>query len=256
VATDKPAVTGVVILYIVLVLGAVPAHDYSRILASTAVLITLLWVIDRVWRTEQTPPFSIMIVSFIGAGVLVMPAFGAMGGDSAPALPVSFVGALVVTMWWVSLRWRVSEKQPRQPLWQPILFAVLGALVLSIIATVPILIMLAADRSQGVRLMLVYVSYFGGAILAAVVFWVLQGIAHRPLGRYLIAGLAGTCLYAAVGPVVSLVEGDPIILSELLGIGAGFGFLVGPPVAFLWWAVELERAAGENSSPGQEHGPA
>jgi hypothetical protein len=232
------------------VLSAVPADDYTRLLGSAAVLIALIWVLDRAWQTDHTPPFSILMVSFVGAGVLVIPAFGTMGGDNGPAIPVGFIGALVVTMWWVALRWRVTVKQPRQKLRQPLLFAALGALVLSVIATIPILIMLAVDRTQGVRLTLVYVSYFVGAILAALIFWALQGAAHRPLGKYLIAGLAGTCLYAAVGPVVSLVEGDPIVLSELLSIGAACGFLVGPPVAFSWSAGEIGRVPRVHARDG------
>jgi len=236
VTRDTHVIAVVGVLYIALILGAVPAEEHLRLISSTAVLVALAWIAARAWRTQYTPPSSILVVSFIAAGVLVMPGFGAMGGNNGPALPVGFVGTLLVAMWWVTLRWVATPKQPRQPLRQPIMFALLGALCLSLIASVPILIMLVADPSRGERLLLVYPAYFGGAILAAVTYWLLQAIAHRPIGKYLIAGAAGTCLYAAVGPVVFLIDGEPIIVSELLGMGAVCGFLVGPPVAFSWSA--------------------
>lgn len=232
VRTDKPVVAAILVLYTALAVIAVPPQDYLRILLSVGVLMSLVAVVDRAWRADETPPITVLLVSFIAASVLVMAAFGAMGGENGPALPIGFAGAQVVTMWWVAMRWSVTHKQQRTPLRESFKVAIIAAVLLSIIASVGVVIAVAADRHHGVRLMLVYPAYFIGAALAAVVYWALQGTAHRPLGKYLIGALAGTCLYIAVGPVVIIMKQEPFVVAELLGLGAVCGFLVGPPVAF------------------------
>ena len=80
----------------------------------------------------------------------------------------------------------------------------------------------------------VYPAYFGGALAAASIYWLLQGIAHRPVGRYLIGAAGGFFVYAAMGPVIAVVEDDPIDIAEMAMIGLVAGCLVGPPVAMSW----------------------
>jgi hypothetical protein len=122
--------------------------------------------------------------------------------------------------------------------------AVVGAGVLSAIAAIPLGIgLLAGGFAWG--MLGVLPAYFGGAFAAALIYWALQGIAHRPVGRYFLGALGGFCLYAAMGPVVSAMEEEPLDVREIVMIGIVAGCLVGPPVAMSWNSDFSELAALE-----------
>jgi hypothetical protein len=96
---------------------------------------------------------------------------------------------------------------------------------------VPLLIGVYRGEATGLVVALVYIGYFAGLLGAATVFWLLQSAAHLATGRYVIGALGGTCLYGAVAPVVSILDGEPTKLGSLLMIAAVPGGLVGPAVA-------------------------
>jgi hypothetical protein len=201
-------------------------------LGAAAVLVTAVVLVARGTRNSPPPSFSVLIVSFVGAAALVMPGFHAMGGRNGPALPIGFLGSQAVSLLWATLLWRdFSRPRSRVVLRDALRFALFGAVGLSVIASIPIVLMLFADPGKVRTYLLVYPAYLLGAVAAAVIYWLFRRIAHRPVGQYIIGGLAGTCMYTAVAPIVYLSKGEPIRIGELLGLGIVCGFLVGPPVA-------------------------
>ena len=218
--------------YAVLVLTVLPSSDFPRMLGTAAVLVTAVALVARGTHDAPPPSFSVLIVSFVGAATLVMPGFQAMGGRNGPPLPIGFLGSQAVSLLWATLIWReTSRPRSRVNLRDALRFALFGAVGLSVIASIPIALMLLSDPSKSRPYLLVYPAYFLGAFAAAIVYWLFRRIAHRPLGQYIIGGLGGTFMYTAVAPIVYLSKGEAIRPGELLGLGIVCGFLVGPPVA-------------------------
>lgn len=229
---DRTVAAATILAYVSAVVLALPASEYPRMLGGAVALLAALFAIARVLGDRATPGMSAMFVSIAAAAVLVVPGFPAMGGRHRAAVPVGFLGSQAAALFWIALRWRAgAQAHARTPLVGALGWGVSGALALSAVATIPIGIALLADRTKAAELLLVYPAYFAGALSAAALYWLLQGAAHRPVGRYLIGVLGGFCMYAAAAPVVYLIDGDPIDLRRLGAVAAVCGFLVGPPVA-------------------------
>ena len=220
------------VAYVALVLAVLPTADYARMLGGAVVLTIAVVIAARVTRDKPPPSFSVFVVSVISGAVLVMPGFSAMGGHNGPALPIGFAGVQALAMLWATL---ISPELPpvdsKIGLRAALYGAFAGATGLSLIATIPLALMLITDSSRALPYLFVYPAYFLGACSAALVFFAFRAIAHRPVGQYLIGALGGTCLYAAVAPIVYISKGEAIHFAELLAVGATCGFLVGPPVA-------------------------
>jgi hypothetical protein len=230
--SDRPIAYAVLAAYVALVVWLVPPDGQPLMLIGVSVLTAGVVIADRLWGLRATNSLTILVVSFIGVAVLVFPNFPAMGGTSPAAVSLGFLGSQGLALLWLALRWTPSPpRRTRGSLPESLTFGVLAALVLSALATLPIVIATFAEPSEVVGILWVYPAYFAGATAASLLYWLLQGALHRPVGRYLIGALAGMCLYGAVAPVVSMVEGEPLVITEMIAIATVAGVLVGPPVA-------------------------
>lgn len=218
--------------FVLVVLTLLPPSDFLRMFAGAGILIAGVALVA--WGTRHSPPASssVLIVSFLGIAVLVMPGFRAMGGRNGLALPIGFFGSQGISLLWATLVWRpASRSRSRVSLRDTLRFALFGAVGLSVIASIPIVLMLLSNPTKTRPYLLVYPAYFLGALAAALIYWLFRKIAHRPIGQYVIGALGGTCMYTAVAPIVFLSKGEPVRVGELLSLGLVCGFLVGPPVA-------------------------
>jgi len=221
--------------YALFILVLLPATMFAHMLGGGLVYFAGTAAAAFVLGRYRTAPISILLVSFIGAAILVMPNFPAMGGKSVVAVPIGFLGSQAGALLWVSLRWRPDRTaKTRSTLAQSWMVGLFGVGALCIIATLPIGFALLSGKPDAVRMLWVYPAYVAGGLSAASFYWLLQGIAQRPVGRYLIGVLGGFCMYAAMGPVVALARGEPISTGEIAMIGLVAGCLVGPPVAMSW----------------------
>ena len=176
------------------------------------------------------PGATVIIVAFASAVVLAFPTFPAMGGQHRIAVPVGFLGVQVATFLWLALRWDAPATRRRRHSFREVLsFAFFGAVGISVLATIPIVLAVVAGGSDGLPILWTYFGYFAGFLAAGVVYWALQRIAHLAAGRYLIGVLGGICVYGAVAPVVAVLEEDPMSFGMMVAIAGG---LVGPAVAF------------------------
>lgn len=229
--TDGAIAGGVVALYLVLALALLPAGEYPRAVGVALLIFGLVAGAARLLGRGRVPGFSVMGIAMASAAVLAFPTFPAMGGTVPAAVPIGFLGSQAAALLWAALRWQPRPPAPRMKLLDAWVFGLVAAAVLSVIATIPIVIAVLAEGPSPAFL-LVYACYFVGFLGAATLHWLLQRVAHLATGLYLISMLAGTCVYGAVGPVVAMVEAEPISPLEMLTIGLIAGALVGPAVAF------------------------
>lgn len=174
---------------------------------------------------------SMLMVSYAGLALLAAPA---LVGTDLPGVFIGCLGSQAGALLWMTLRSRPEPTpKPRSSFRKVAQFAVGCAALVGVLATIPISIMLLSGE-PGARMMLwVYPAYLVGALAAAAVYWLLQGMAHRPAGRYLIGALGGFCVYGACAPLVAAVDPEATG-GVLLAIGIVCGVLVGPPVAMNW----------------------
>lgn len=228
---DQALACVALITYAVVVLSVLPAETYPLMLGGAAVLVGVALLADRVWGSRPTHGSSLMGVSFLSLAVLAVPNFPAMGGEHREAAAVGFFGSQALALLWLSLRWSPWRVQPRVSLSRCLGIGLLGAVGLSVIATVPLLLVALSGAEGLSRLLWVYPAYLGGSLTAALTYWGLQSVAHRPVGRYVIGATAGLCLYLSMAPVVAVVRPEARDVSVMLTIGTIAGLLVGPPVA-------------------------
>jgi hypothetical protein len=232
VKTDLRIAVGGIIAYFALTLLLLPASEYLRALGGAALVFGTIVVAARALGRGQVPGLSVLGVAFAAGAILVMPTLPAMGGTVMRAIPLGFFGMQVAALLWAALRWRPRRpSRQRTPLGTALKVGALAAVGLSLVATVPIGIGLLSGKAGGPAITLVYVGYFAGLLGAATIYWLLQAAAHLATGRYLIGALGGICLYGAVAPVVSIMDGKSMSPGEMLLIAAIAGGLVGPAVA-------------------------
>jgi hypothetical protein len=232
---DRAVAAAMAGVYVVAVVTFLPASTHVHMLAGGALYFVAVAALARVLGRLDTPAISIMLVSFAGIAVLLMPNFPAMGGRHVGGVPIGFLGSQAGALIWISMRWKADPGlKERVSLVEALLGGVFGALALSVVASIPIVLALLSGGASARSVLWVYPAYFAGTLAAALLYWILQGIAHRPVGRYLIGALGGFCLYAAMGPVVSVIEEDPLDLQEMAMIGIALGCLVGPAVVMSW----------------------
>lgn len=226
-------IVGVLALaYAGLVLTLLPSTDLFRMLAGALMLAAV--VVLAVSVVPEMPPnvYTVFAVSTVSMAVLVMPGFKAMGGHNGPSLPIGFFGAQVLALLWATMTWRESgQPRTRTELGDVLRLALKGAVVLSAIASLPIVLLLLTSTREAIPYLLVYPGYFVGALAAGLVYWILRAVNDRPAGRFLIGGLMGTCMLCAIAPVVQISEHQPIVIGDIMWLGAVCGFMVGPPVA-------------------------
>jgi hypothetical protein len=228
--TDVATAGGIVLLYLLLAMALLP----PTAAVSGLVVFGVVAAVARAMRPGTLPGFSLMVVEFAAAVVLMLPTLAARGGTHPAAAPIGFLGAHAATMLWAALRWRPRPRGAMLTFREAWVFGLGGAALLSVFVAIPIVIGLLIGHPEARPLLWVFPAYLAGFLAAATVFWVLQRIAHLATGRYLLSALAGACVYAAMGPVVTMMRGDPFDAWETLIIGLVLGGFVGPAVAFRW----------------------
>ena len=232
---DRAVAVTATAIYAVAVVALLPSERFVHMLGGGALFFGSVAALAYRLRTRTPAGFSILLVSFAGAAILLVPNFPAMGGQHPGGISVGFLGSQAGALLWISQRWEAEPNaRQRASLAASLLVAVLSAIGISLVASVPIGLGVLSGREGSLTMLWVYPAYFVGALASGMLYWLLQGIAHRPVGRYLIGALAGFCVYAAIGPVVSIVQEQPLTLREIATMGVVAGCLVGPPVAMAW----------------------
>lgn len=233
--TDRAVAAAAIAGYAAAVVLLMPASAFAHMLGGGLLFFLAIGGVSRLLGGRRTPPFSIFLVSVVGIAVLLMPNFAAMGGEHFVGVPVGFAGSQAGALLWTTLRWR-ADPEPKLPV--PLRVALLAgagfAAALGAIAAIPIVLILLDGEPGASAILWVYPAYLAGGLGIGTVYWMLQGLAHRPVGRFLAGGLGGFCLYAAMGPVIAVVDGDPMDLGMIVAVGLVGGFLVGPTVAMTW----------------------
>jgi hypothetical protein len=116
-------------------------------------------------------------------------------------------------------------------------FAFLFAVIISAIATIPIVLGFVAGEPDAPLLLWAYPLYLVGHLSAAFVYWLLQRLGRSATGRYAIGFLCGTCVYLSVTPLVMLLRNEPLEWQDMLIVAYGCGTLVGGPVSLSWEAI-------------------
>ncbi|HET7584739.1 MAG TPA: hypothetical protein VFK13_07525 [Gemmatimonadaceae bacterium] len=231
-STDVRIASALVALYFVATFTLLPYHESLRALAGGAIVFGGVLAIARTVKRGPVTWMDIFAVAVIAGAVLWVPTFPAMGGRVKAAIPLGFFGMHAAALLWAALRWTEPQRRPdRVSLVQAWRYALLSALVLSAVATIGVTMALHADVHRGIVVLWVYPAYFVGLLAAATCFWALQRFRHLAVGLYVIGVLAGICLYGAVAPLLPLLDGEPMHLSEMLMVTVIAGSIVGPPVA-------------------------
>jgi hypothetical protein len=218
-------------IYFILVLVLLSPDEYLRALGGGIFVFGAIIMIGRRTGRGPLPGMSILIVAFTSAIILEFPTFPAMGGTDPISVPVGFLGVQVAVMLWAAWRWSPLPPQDEYvSLMQAWKFGAIAAIALSAVATIPVLLTVRAGGRSQLPMFLIYPAYFGGLLSAATAYWLLQRISHLAMGRYLIGFIGGTCVYAAVAPVVELSDKDPMNIGTMLMLAAVCGGLVGPAV--------------------------
>lgn len=237
------AVAGIT-AYFALTLLLLPVSEYLRAIGGAALIFGMVAVVARRLGRGSVPGLSVLGVAFAAFAILVMPTLPAMGGTVMRAIPLGFFGVQLAALFWAVLRWRPrSPATKRVPLVATLVGGAAAAVSLSILATIGILLGLLHGLDAVPALAFVYVSYFVGALAAAIVYWLLQSIAHLATGRYLIGVLGGICFYGAIAPVVSVIDEKPMSPWMMLVVAAIAGGLVGPALALEYEDDESEAGA-------------
>lgn len=231
---DRAFAVAAMTVFLALVVVLLPSAEYPRMLGGGAAVFAAIHAIAHVRRNQPESGWSVLAITVAAGAVLIVPGFPAMGGLDMASPMLGFLGTQAAVVHWITLRW--SSEVParrRTPLKTVAAYAMLAGLLLSLLATIPLVIGIISNPGFTSRALLIYPSYLVGTSTVAFTYWLLQGVAHRPVGRYLLGAIGGFCLYAAVAPVAEILEGDPIIIKEVLGAAVVCGFLVGPTVAML-----------------------
>jgi hypothetical protein len=219
----------------------VPAPHRPMALLGAASFAFMWWGSQRIAGAPSGP--EVGAICFLNAfAFLIFVAKDVQGSHWLSFLTGCF-GALIATGLWVVQRFHFHAPTP-VPLPSRILQALragaLGATVLSIIATLPLLGMFLSDPSHRADTihfaLLVYGAYFSAGLGVGLMVGLLLPIAHWALGRLLLGFMGGVALYAAVGPAVALIDRleakPPTETPVLIGIAMLAGLVVGPGGAF------------------------
>jgi hypothetical protein len=212
-----------------------PKHEWLRAIGLAALIILLASLLtDRLGRGAMAR-FEPFVVTVASLALLAFPTFPAEGGEGGRSTLYGGVGAQVVVLLWAAGRW-CSPGRAVQPssLGRVLTFAFAAALFISLVATVPILIVAFSGDPRAHHIWGTYVGYFAGAACAGLIYWLMQGVSHLATGRYAIGILAGTCVYGAVAPIVFAIRGDPFVMREALIMAYVCGAVVGGSVALAW----------------------
>jgi hypothetical protein len=227
--TDSRIAATLVALYFILALALLPPTAYVHSVGGGILVFgTIFGIMQRVGR-GPLPGLRVLFVGFTSGIVLALPTFPAMGGTNRAAVPIGFFGVQVAIVLFGVLR---SPLRPRStdhvPLRRALKIGAFAALGLSIIAMIPMALGFETLGRSAFPILLVYPGYFVGFLSAATAYWALQRVNHLATGRYLIGLIGGTCVYAAVAPVVALTERDPLDIGVMLALAVVAGGFVGP----------------------------
>jgi hypothetical protein len=231
--TDHKIAYSLGALFVVLCAVQLPPAAALQLSALGLAAMAAAGFVAGVLGDRATPAFSILVVSLAAFALLVMPEFPAMGGTHRAAVPLGFLGTVATTLIWVTHRWPALHRDRGRTgsfgsaLWIALAFAV----ILSLIASVPLAIIWLGGEGRPEHA-LIYAAYFVGALAAAVLYRLVRRLQYLASGRYLIGGLCGFCLYAAVAPVVAILDNEPLVWTQIVTVGIVAGVFVGPPVAF------------------------
>lgn len=230
--TDSRVAYALAALYLALCAVLLPPAEYPRALGGgVAAFAAVLWM-ARAFGRGRIYGLGLLAVGVVSALVLVIPTFPAMGGTRLVAVPLGFLGMQATMLLWAARRWTPrAPAREHTPLRQAMEFAMFAGAGLSVFATIPIVLALRDGARGAATMLLVYPGYFAGTMSAAIVYWLLQRLAHLAVGRYLIGVLGGICLYGAMAPIVWLSKGEPFDPGLMLFLASIPGGFVGPAVA-------------------------
>lgn len=232
--TDRTVSATIAVVYLASGPLLLPREAWLRSIGLGAVVMLAATAIAAFIGRRPLAWIEPLAVTMIAALLLWFPTFPAFGGPGSRVSLFGALGAQVVTLLWLAQRWVNPGRTPmhlRTSLQSSLGFGALAALGLSAIATIPILVLLLSGDPKGLTILWVYPAYFCGTLSAALIYWLLQGISHMAVGRYLIGMLGGLCIYAAVGPIAFALDHDPFDVRQILTLAYIAGSIVGPAVA-------------------------
>ena len=250
-STDHVVAAAGVAIYFALVIMFLPSSEYVRALGSGLVTFSIVFFVAWKFGSRIQSGFTVMAVAFVAAAALWMPTFPAMGGNSARAVPIGFVGVQAAVLLWAAFWWQGPREEPSHiSLRYALRFGSLVAVGISGVAAIPVLLLLLTGDSSSGAVLLVFPAYFVGFLSAAILFWALQRIDNLAVGRYLIGVLGGICFYGAMGPAAAIFEHTAFDLHESFIMALVCGGFVGPALALNSYEVPKSRLAKRSRAKG------
>lgn len=238
--------------YLALSAVLLPFSEYARALGGGMIVFALVAGVAR-WMGRGPILLGRLLVVLVGSMfVFLLPTFPAEGGRYPIAIPLGFSGMQVAMVLWASLRWEHRPPGKHISLRRAWRFGLLGAAVLSIAATLPIAAGLILGGIDALPMLLVYPGYLIGLFTATTIYWGLQHFSHYATGEYLIGALGGTCVVAALLPLLVVIEG-PMTPHDALAVTVGSGMLLGPLLALSLSSVNAGRRHPERGTNSRRH---
>lgn len=234
------------IFYGAVAIVLLPTSEYLRMLGGAAAIFALAYAIAARFGRGPLGIYDTLFVFFGAAVVLVVPGFPAMGGTVPADVPLGMLGAQVALLVYASRRWTLNPRRfDHISLIRAWKAGLVAAVAFSLLATLPIGYGLLTVPHEAAPMLLVYPAYFVGFLLAASAYWVLQRIGHLAFGCQTIGLMCGLCAMAAIGPVASFVDHDPLDLRQLALTLVACGALLGPPVALVITSQPTRSASAD-----------
>jgi hypothetical protein len=235
--TAPSAAIPVIVAFYVAVMLA-PSHRLTLLVSGT-VGIAACWIIAG-RRGVDPGAGQEMIGIFLAACIAIAMPVAFQAPIPVRTMAAEALGILAIEATWAARCFPVfPPARPQSALRRArtgVLFGVLMAIGVSLIATVPLAAALllagAAERAE-VRAVapLIYAAYLVGGVGAGLVVGLLRPLSRWPLGTMLLGVLGGICIYGAIGPVAELARPPISSIPEMIGIALACGLLAGPPAA-------------------------
>jgi hypothetical protein len=233
--TDRICVAVGLLGVVVAAIAFLPPSEYARAFSTTGAAWFLAFLIAPRLPFDGPLGLEIIFVTFAAIMIIMYPTFPASGGRGGSATAVAAAGVQITVLFWAALRWRPLLRRPRERVLfrDAVQFGLFGAAFFSVIATIPILIAVVSDWNEGRVLLWTYPAYFGGALSATAIFWVLQGLRETATGRYILGLACGSVVYLAVAPIVAALRAEPLGPAMWI-VGYMCGAVIGPAISLSW----------------------
>jgi hypothetical protein len=237
-AADAPYVWALACLYLLLCAALLPREDLLRAVGSAVLVFGALHVEGSLRRGRRMLHIASLALTFALIVVLVAPTIPSLGGRGGGVSTVlGFVGVQIALLVRGVARWSAPVQDraslPARRAFPKIVGkALLVALGVSAIATVPIGLGLVSGSMQFAQVRWIYAAYVVAALGIAVTVWGLQSLLSLATGRYLIGVLSASIAYGAVGLAVEALSNDRGGFAFLPMHAIVLGGIVGPAIAF------------------------